>query len=657
VTVNGDKLVEPDETFLVNVTNATNASIGDGVGQGTIQNDDTQNLIISQVYGGGNNSGATFQNDFVEIFNRGTTTVNFGVTPYSVQYASQAGNFSSSASNKLDLTSGTLVPGQYFLVQLAGGTTNGVALPTADATGSIAMSATDGKVALVVGTVTAGTTAGGCPSGVTIADLIGYGGANCSETTATAALSATKSALRQTDGCTDTDNNSADFTTPTLSSGTPPRNSFSAINDCNAPPLLTINDVTATEGNSLTKTFTFTVTLSKAALAGGVTFDIATADNTASAGSDYVNRSLTSQTIAAGQQTYTFDVTVNGDTAVESDETFFVNVSNVTGATVNDGQGLGTIQNDDTPSLSINDVTHNEGNSSTTTYTFTVTLAPASNQTVTVNYATADSTASAGSDYTAIPPTQLTFLSGETTKTFDVTVSGDTTVEPDETFNVNLTSPTNAIISDSQGVGTITNDDGALVVISQVYGAGGNSGATFDSDFVELFNRSTAAVDVTNWSIQYQSATTTSGAAWSVNRVCPSGTCSIAAGHYYLIKLAGGATGAALTPDASPSSPTAMAAGAGKVALVNTITAITGVSGSGCPSPFPTASIIDLVGYGTGAGICFEGAGAGPGPSNNTTSIVRKLNGCQDTNSNSADFVTLSPPAPRNSGSAANICP
>src|SRR5207248_7156691 len=112
----------------------------------------------------------------------------------------------------------------------------------------------------------------------------------------------------------------------------------------------TINDVTATEGNSLSKTFTFTVSLSKAALAPGVTFDIATADNSAVAGSDYIARSLASQTIAAGQQTYTFEVTVNGDAAVESDESFLVNVTNVVGATVSDGQGLGTIQNDDTPS-------------------------------------------------------------------------------------------------------------------------------------------------------------------------------------------------------------------------------------------------------------------------------------------------------------------
>jgi len=89
-----------------------------------------------------------------------------------------------------------------------------------------------------------------------------------------------------------------------------------------------------------TKTFSFTISLSAPAPAT-VTFDIATQDNTATlADNDYVERSLTSQTISAGNSTYTFDVTVNGDTNIEPDESFFSNVSNVSGATVSDGQGL-----------------------------------------------------------------------------------------------------------------------------------------------------------------------------------------------------------------------------------------------------------------------------------------------------------------------------
>ena len=112
-------------------------------------------------------------------------------------------------------------------------------------------------------------------------------------------------------------------------------------------PALSINDVSKAEGNTGSTTFSFNVSLSAPALAGGVTFDIATANGTATAGSDYVARSLTGQTIPAGSSSYTFDVTVNTDTNVEPNETFFVNVSNVSGATVSDSQGQGTIQNDD----------------------------------------------------------------------------------------------------------------------------------------------------------------------------------------------------------------------------------------------------------------------------------------------------------------------
>lgn len=122
-------------------------------------------------------------------------------------------------------------------------------------------------------------------------------------------------------------------------------------------PNLSINDVTQAEGDSGTTTFTFTVSLSSPANAGGVTFDIATADGTATtANNDYVTNSLTGQTIAQGNSSYMFNVTVNGDTTPEPNETFFVNVTNVSGATVVDGQGLGTINNDDVTITNINQI-------------------------------------------------------------------------------------------------------------------------------------------------------------------------------------------------------------------------------------------------------------------------------------------------------------
>lgn len=112
-------------------------------------------------------------------------------------------------------------------------------------------------------------------------------------------------------------------------------------------PALVVDDVSITEGNAGSATATFTVSLSAPAAAGGVSFDIATADGTATAGSDYAARALTGQMIPAGASSYTFAVTVNGDGLMEPDETFFVNVANVVGATVSDGQGVGTILNDD----------------------------------------------------------------------------------------------------------------------------------------------------------------------------------------------------------------------------------------------------------------------------------------------------------------------
>ena len=229
-------------------------------------------------------------------------------------------------------------------------------------------------------------------------------------------------------------------------------------------PNLTINDVTVNEGNAGITNFTFTVSLSAPAGPGGVTFNIGTANGSATAGVDYVANNLTAQTIPAGSSTYTFTVLVNGDTLNEPTETFFVNVTSVVNAVVVDGQGVGTIVNDDPlPSLSIDDVTVVEGNAGTVNAVFTVTLNAASGQTVQVNYATADGTATQPADYTNTTGT-LTFTPGQTARTITVPVIGEAVPEANETFFVNLSGATNATISDNQGVGTITNDDVPVTV-------------------------------------------------------------------------------------------------------------------------------------------------------------------------------------------------
>ncbi|MDZ7264392.1 MAG: S8 family serine peptidase [candidate division KSB1 bacterium] len=224
---------------------------------------------------------------------------------------------------------------------------------------------------------------------------------------------------------------------------------------------LSINDVAQPEGNSGITNFNFTVTLS-AASSQEVRVDFATANGTATAGSDYVATSGTLIFPVGGALTQTVTVQVNGDQTVESDETFFVNLSNAVNAAIADGQGQGTIQNDDVQiTISINDVAKPEGNAGTTNFGFTVTLSATPGQEVRVDYATANGTATAGSDYVATSGQLIFAAGGATTQTINVTVNGDQDVESNETFFVNLTNPVNATISDGQGQGTIQNDDAA----------------------------------------------------------------------------------------------------------------------------------------------------------------------------------------------------
>jgi serine protease len=222
---------------------------------------------------------------------------------------------------------------------------------------------------------------------------------------------------------------------------------------------LSIADLSITEGNSGSKQATFRVRLSAAA-SGTVTYDIATSNGSATAGSDYVAKSLAGQTIAAGVLSRTFTVTINGDTAIEPNETFNVTVGNVTGASIADGQAVGTISNDDCYCLSIDNVTIAEGNSGSKQAIFTVKLSQAAPGTVTYNIATANSTATtADNDYVASSLSGQSIPSGTLSKTFSVTVNGDTKVESTERFKVNLSNVNGATVSDAQGLGTISNDD------------------------------------------------------------------------------------------------------------------------------------------------------------------------------------------------------
>jgi Lamin Tail Domain len=186
------------------------------------------NVVVSQIFGGGGNAGAPFRNDYVELFNGGSSTVD--VSGWTVQYATAAGT-----SWQTTALSGTIPSGAHYLVQLASASDTGAVLPTPDATGTSNLAATSGKIALVRGAsaLTCGATAGSCAADALVEDLAGYGDATDFEGAGSApSLSNTTAALRGDGGCSDTGDNAADFT-----AGTPtPRSSAAASQPCTSTP-------------------------------------------------------------------------------------------------------------------------------------------------------------------------------------------------------------------------------------------------------------------------------------------------------------------------------------------------------------------------------------------------------------------------------------
>jgi CSLREA domain-containing protein len=250
--------------------------------------------------------------------------------------------------------------------------------------------------------------------------------------------------------------------------------------------LITISDQTITEGNSGTSNMNFAITLS-AASPVPVSFNYATVSSSAKSGADFTSTLSDSDgttpgilTIAAGQTTARITVPIVGDAINEANEVFYVLLSNASNAVFSKGRGTGTItDNDNTlPELSVSDVTIHEGNTGTPrNANFTLSLNAPSGQVVSVNVATTDGTARAGSDYFAMQTTNIRFSPGQTQRTVTVAVRGDTRDEDNETFFVNLVSPVNATLADNIGVGTIANDDRPPhLIISDMTTQEGNDG-------------------------------------------------------------------------------------------------------------------------------------------------------------------------------------
>jgi hypothetical protein len=490
VTVNGDTKFEPNETFFVNLSGATNATIADNQGQGTITNDDAQPTIsINDVTVTEGNAGTTSANFTVSLSNSSSQTIT-------VNYATADGTATAGSDYvAIGSTMVTLNPGETtklvtvtvngdsvfelnetFFVNLSGATnatiadsqgqgtiTNDDAMPsvsitdvtvaegnagTTTATFTVMLSAAS-AVTATVNFSTADSTAAAPGDYVGTSGMVTF---NPGETAKTIDVSVNGDTAFEPNETFLVNLHSPTNATIADSQG------LGTITNDDSQPTTSINDVTVAEGNAGTTSANFAVSLSNPS-SQMITVNYATSDGTAAGGTDYVAIGSTTLTFNPGETSKTVMVTVNGDTAFEPNETFFVNVSGATNATIADNQGVGTIANDDPqPTISINDVTVGAGSVGTSNANFTVSLSNASFQTITVNYATSDGTATAGSDYVAVGPTTLTFNPGETSKTVTVVVNPNPTFEPDETFFVDLTGAINATIADNQGQGTIVDD-------------------------------------------------------------------------------------------------------------------------------------------------------------------------------------------------------
>ncbi|MBK6728983.1 MAG: hypothetical protein IPG63_17500 [Xanthomonadales bacterium] len=240
------------------------------------------------------------------------------------------------------------------------------------------------------------------------------------------------------------------------------------ITDDDAAPVLSIDagGCSITEGNTGSIDCGFVLRLS-AASSRTVTFDTATTGGTATAGSDFTAHASTARSIAAGTTTLSVTVPVLGDALDEDNETFTLNVTSVVNATPASLSGTGTISDDDAPpTLGIDGAGCSviEGDTGSVNCAFVLRLSAASGKTVTFNTATANGTATAGSDYTAHAATARNIAAGSTTLTVNVPVLGDTVEEADETFTLNATGVTNASPASLSGTGSILSDDLAELV-------------------------------------------------------------------------------------------------------------------------------------------------------------------------------------------------
>ena len=292
-------------------------------------------VVISQVYGGGGNNGATLKSDFIELHNNGTSTVD--LSGWSVQYAATAGT-----SWQTTPLTGSIAPGGYYLIKQADGSGGTVDLPSPDATGTISMASGNAKVALVNGT---GALSGACANGAV--DWVGIGTANCAEGTAAPAMGNTLAIVRADNGCADSNNNASDFSTAAPA----PRNSASPVHVCGAPGAIVLTAADASFDERVPSAMV-QITLSRPAGPCGVQVNYATRDGSAQSGLDYTASSGTVN-LPEGIAGFHLSIPLIDDDLTEGNETFHVDFSGIQGAILGSPQATVTIVDDDFITLPI----------------------------------------------------------------------------------------------------------------------------------------------------------------------------------------------------------------------------------------------------------------------------------------------------------------
>jgi len=585
-------------------------------------------VVISQVYGGGSNTGATFNADFVELHN--ISNVDQDISGFKILYGSSTGNLASTTSNAFTFpASGVIIPaGGYLLVGATGGTV-GSALPTLDYTFTLNLSGTNGKVAFGNSLMVNNTNLAGQPAGSVI-DFVGYGSANESETTPTSVLSSTTAAIRKSNGCTETNNNSNDFAVALPS----PRNSASPVAICGVtplPPSLSATTLTAFGNVCIGTTAgpnSFSLTGSNLT-AGDLTVGPLTGYGLAIASAGPFTSTLT---IPQSGGAYSGTIYVQFAPTVVQSYSGNIPVSGGGASAINvAASGFGV---DETL------VTTGSANSITTSSaTINATL-----------FTGCDALVSYGIEYSTdpafTPGTGTSLVSTNLTGTsFSVALSGltqNTTYYYIAYANTSAGPVYGSVASFTTG---IISTGGAGVVISQVYGGGGSATGTFNADYVELHNNTLAAQDISGCKIMYGSSTGNLGTSSGAIFTFPSGSV-IPSGGYLLVATTAG-TGLAPIPVSADYTFTLTMSGTnGKVVFgSSSLLANTTLSGQ------PAGTVFDFVGYGTAN----ESETAPVGVLSATTAAFRNNNGCDDTDNNLADFTILTPD-PKNSATPVVVC-